>query len=199
MQNRLLLVLLTSALAVGLLAPTVLAQSSKSSTTTLYRWVDDNGVIHFSDSPRPGAQDPSEDEFKVRAPNVSRSPRPSPSSVSSATSTDGDADASGITPAPLGYQSLSITSPANGDTLWNIGGTLNVSLQVSPGLQPGDGIVILMDGRVMNQRPATSTSVTLSNVYRGEHVLVASIRDANGVQQIASPPIRFVVQQSTVN
>lgn len=195
MQNRLLLVLLTAALAAGLLMPMAWAQSSNS--TTLYRWVDENGVIHFSDSPRPGSQDPEQDQYQVRAPNVSRAPRPAPSS--SRSSGDGDADASGITPAPVGYQSLSISSPSNGDTLWNIGGTLNVSLQVNPGLQPGDGIVILMDGRVMTPRPATSTSVTLSNVYRGEHVLVASIRDANGVQQIASPPIRFVVQQSTVN
>lgn len=198
MQNRLPLVLLTILLAAGLMLPMALAQSSNSSTTTLYRWVDENGVIHFSDSPREGAQDPSQDEYKVRAPNVSRSPRPRPSESTNGTSS-GDADASPAVPAPVGYQSLSISSPRNGDTLWNIGGILSVNLQVSPALQPGDGIVILMDGQVMTPTPSTRTNITLSNVYRGEHVLVAAIRDSNGTQQIASQPVRFVVQQSTVN
>lgn len=198
MQNRLPLVLLTILLAAGLMLPMALAQSSNSSTTTLYRWVDENGVIHFSDSPREGAQDPSQDEYKVRAPNVSRSPRPRPSESTNGASS-GDADASPAVPAPVGYQSLSISSPRNGDTLWNIGGILSVNLQVSPALQPGDGIVILMDGQVMTPTPSTRTNITLSNVYRGEHVLVAAIRDSNGTQQIASQPVRFVVQQSTVN
>ena len=197
MQNRLLLAL--ASLLIGTTFAVAVSHAQSASSTTLYRWVDENGVIHFSDSPRPGTTDPSADEYQVRSPNVSRSTtrRSRPATEPGTLDDDGDANAAPL--AAPGYQSLSITSPQAGDTLWNIGGTLTVSLDLSPGLQAGDGIIVLMDGQLMTPRPATTTRVTLSNVYRGEHVLVAAVRNAGGQQVIASQPVRFVVQQSTVN
>ncbi|MEM6638484.1 MAG: DUF4124 domain-containing protein [Pseudomonadota bacterium] len=199
MQNRRRLAAFLTALILPLSLWPVWAQSARDAgRTTLYRWVDDNGVIHFSDSPRPDAADPAADKVEIRSPNVSRAPRPRPRPESN--TSDADAPPAEDDPqANVPYQTLAITSPNNGETLWNIGGTLGVKVQLSPALKPGDGIVLVMDGRVMTGRPATSTSITLSNVYRGEHVLVAAVRDNFGNQKIASQPIRFVVQQSTIN
>ncbi|MFK7885554.1 MAG: DUF4124 domain-containing protein [Gammaproteobacteria bacterium] len=172
------------------------AQNSPSKT---YRWVDADGVTHFSDSPRPGSQNPSSDEYEIRAPNVSRSqyrrrpPRESDPRASN------DSDGGPAAPPPTGYQQMQITSPREGETLWNIGGSLNVSVQLTPGLNEGHGVVIIMDGRVMTPQPVRSTSVNISGVYRGAHTVVAAVRSLDGQQHIASPPVRFIVQQSTVN
>lgn len=170
------------------------AQSSSSKT---YRWVDENGVTHFSDSPRPGSQDPAQEEYEIRTPNVSRSPaRRRPSAESGPGNSDGDTN----TAAPFaGYQQMRITSPRDGETLWNIGGSLNVGVALIPGLNADHGIVIIMDGRVMTPQPVRSTSVTINEVYRGVHTIVAAVRSPDGQELIASQPIRFVVQQSTVN
>ena len=40
-------------------------------------------------------------------------------------------------PEPLRYESFEITSPGAEETLWNIEGVLNVSLSLTPALQPG--------------------------------------------------------------
>ena len=163
----------------------------------MYRWVDDDGVLHFSDSPRPGTRNPQDQAFEIRPPNVSESravkPRMKPES------TDSKPDADNNAPAPMGYQRLSISSPSNGDTLWNIAGSLNVSVQLSPPLRDGDGIVILLDGKSLTPRPVRGSSITVTGVYRGEHTMTAVVRDATGSDVFSSAPIRFVVQQATVN
>jgi Domain of unknown function (DUF4124) len=49
---------LRPALLVGLLALGGMAMAADpgSGATTLYRWVDAQGVVHYSDTPQPGAQ-----------------------------------------------------------------------------------------------------------------------------------------------
>jgi hypothetical protein len=193
MQNR----FLTFGLIVLLFSCGWAAAQSSSSKT--YRWVDENGVTHFSDSPRPGSQDPTKYEYEIRTPNVSRSTyRRRPSTEGGPSSSEGDDDADAAAPF-AGYQQMRITSPRDGETLWNIGGSLNVGVSLVPGLNANHGIVIIMDGRVMTPQPVRSTSVTINEVYRGVHTIVAAVRTPDGQQLIASQPIRFVVQQSTVN
>lgn len=189
MQNRFALVLLTT-----LMCAPALAQRE---STTLYRWVDDNGVIHFSDSPRPGSSNPDQDKYRVLAPSARPPATRAPESAvpQAASSTDPDASAE---PAFTGYQSLRIVAPTNGVTLWNIGGTLNVGVQTQPALRNDHGVVIFLDGQIVTPRPVRSRSIALSNVYRGEHVLVAAVRSNDGTQFITSQPVRFVVQQQIV-
>ncbi len=192
MRNRFIFVL-GLALAICSLAN---AQTTSRTSTKTYRWVDDDGVMHFSDSPRPGSTNPADQAYEIRSPNVSQSralrPRMKPEDPNSAPQID---DA----PATFGYQNFSILSPNNGDTLWNIGGTLNVNVQLSPPLREGDGIVILLDGQALTPRPVSSSSIKVTGVYRGEHTMTAVVRDATGSDVFTSAPIRFVVQQSTVN
>ena len=170
------------------------AQTSSSTTTKTYRWVDDEGVVHYSDSPRPGAKDPTQDEYLINAPNVVQSRVPKSTTRRSSTSDTADEEQQAT-----GYRALRIVAPADGDTLFNIGGSLNVGVQPSPALRDGDGVVIWLDGKQMTPQPIRSTSFTLNEVYRGEHVLMAAIRTADGIDMITSPSIRFVVQQATVN
>lgn len=171
------------------------AQTSSSQTTKTYRWVDEQGVTHYSDSPRPGAKDPSQDEYLINTPNVVNTRVPATTTRRSSPAEETADDE----PPATGYQDLRIVAPADGDTLWNIAGSLNVGVQTTPALRDGDGVVIWLDGKQMTPQPIRSTSFTVSEVYRGEHVLMAAIRSANGVDMINSPAIRFVVQQSTVN
>lgn len=191
MQNRFILVLALLLATCSLAA----AQTSSSKSTKTYRWVDDEGVMHFSDQPRPGARNPEDQAYEIRRPNVSESRAVRPRTQSE----PGDSQPDDSAPAPMGYQRLSISSPNNGDTLWNIGGTLNVSVQLSPPLRDGDGIVILLNGKSLTPRPVRGTSIALTGVYRGEHTMTAVVRDATGSDVFTSAPIRFVVQQTTVN
>ena len=174
METRTILVLL------GLFAaPLVVAEEA-------YVWTDDDGVVHYSDRPVPGAR-----RIELADPNTGRSPAPRQPDAASGDSADEATEDSG----PFRYESLEVASPGAEETLWNIEGVLNVSLALNPGLQPGHQVRVYFDG---NPQIVSGTSFTLEEVWRGVHNLQAEVIDANGKMLIRSVPNRFYVQQSTV-
>jgi hypothetical protein len=151
-----------------------------------YVWTDENGVVHYSDRPMPGAR-----RIELADPNTSRSPAPRrPDAASDET----DA-AAGEDGGEVRYESLEVASPGAEETLWNIEGVVNVSLALSPPLQPGHQVRVYFDG---NPQIVQGTSFQLQEVWRGVHNLQAEVIDQNGRMLIRSRPNRFYVQQSTV-
>ncbi|MDH5454639.1 MAG: DUF4124 domain-containing protein [Gammaproteobacteria bacterium] len=151
-----------------------------------WTWTDDEGVVHYSDRPHPGAE-----RIAIAEPNTSQSPARGRRS-SNATSQDDDAADEGDA---VRYNSLEIAAPGAEETLWNIEGTLSVSLSLSPALQPGHQVRVYFDG---NPQIVSGTSFQLQNVYRGVHNLQAEVLDETGTMMIRSRTNRFYVQQSTV-
>jgi hypothetical protein len=148
-----------------------------------YRWVDEDGVVHYSDRPREGAE-----VVQLPTPNVAtvrRVPRAAAS---------GDEEDKADEPAS-GYTSIDIVSPGAEETLWNIEGVLNVSVALQPGLQPGHQVRAYFDGEM---QPVSGTSFQLQEVWRGVHNIQVEVVDATGKVMIRSQPNRFYVQQNTV-
>jgi hypothetical protein len=162
-------------IAIGLLAASVALADA-------YKWTDEDGVIHFSDRPHPGAT-------RVDLGESTRRPTPARQSVAS-TPPPADENA-----APFSYETLEVSAPAPEQTLWNIEGVLNVSLALSPALQPGHQVRVYFDG---TPRTVSSTNFQLQDVYRGAHNLQAEVLDETGTLMIRSLPNRFYVQQTTV-
>jgi hypothetical protein len=150
-----------------------------------YRWVDADGVVHYSDVPTEGAEEVQLSEYSRNTGARLYQERP-PSAAAA------DAPAEG---EPFKYQSISISSPAPEETLWNIDGVLNVSVALSPGLQSGHQLRVYYDGQ---QRLVSGTSFQIEEVYRGVHNLQAEVIDATGRLMIRSQPNRFYVQQNSV-
>jgi len=163
---------------VGLLASaSVLAQA--------YRWVDEDGVTHYSDVPTEGAEEVQLSEYsRNTGARLYRERAPS------AAATEQPAD-----DQPFRYESISISSPGPEETLWNIDGVLNVSVAVSPGLQSGHQLRVYYNGQ---QRLVTGTSFQIEEVFRGVHNLQAEVIDATGRLMIRSETNRFYVQQNSV-
>ncbi len=181
---RLRLFILVSVL---LAASTVLAQQA-------YRWVDEDGVVHYSDKPQEGAEQvilPNDNSNNSNNRNSRVTRRQRPASRPQATTSD-----SGQTATAFKYESFSVAAPAPEETLWNIGGELSVSLRLLPGLQDGHQIRVYFDG---NERMVTGTSFQIEEVYRGVHNLQAEVVDATGKLMIRSVTNRFYVQQSSIN
>jgi hypothetical protein len=154
-----------------------------------YRWVDADGVVHYSDRPEPGA-----DAIQLptyQPPAGSRTPAPTPTGNNqSRNTTQGENDTQ-----PFSYESLSIASPAAEETLWNIEGVLNVSLSLAPALQSGHRVRVYFDG---TPQMVSGTSFQLEGVYRGVHNLQAEVIDQSGRLKIRSQPGRFYVQQNAI-
>ncbi len=151
-----------------------------------YKWTDEDGVVHFSDRPQPGAE-------QIQLPTPRRRPPPPPRTVSSAA-----AATAGTAPeeaAVFRYESLTIGSPLAEETLWNIEGVLNVTLNLQPALQTGHRIRVFFDGE---PRYVNRTSFQIDEVYRGVHNLQAEILDESDTMMIRSMPNRFYVQQNAI-
>lgn len=171
MEKRPIFVLL------GLLAATAVFAEA-------YTWTDENGVVHYSDRPQPGAKVIDLGTSSVARPRPATRPAASPSQ-------DSSEDEVPVT----GYSSIEIASPAAEETLWNIEGTLNVSIALSPPLRPGHQVRLYFDG---TPQMISGTSVQLQEVWRGVHNLQVEVIDETGKLVIRSRPSRFYVQQNTI-
>ena len=172
MESRLIFVLL------GLLAAaSVLAQA--------YRWVDEDGITHYSDRPVEGAEQISLSEYS----------RNTGARLYNAPRARGTDDEQRAADEPFRYESLSISSPGAEETLWNIEGVLNVTLTLSPGLQSGHQVRAYFDGQ---QRMVSGTSFQVDEVFRGVHNIQVEVIDNTGRLMIRSETNRFYVQQNSV-
>jgi len=152
-----------------------------------YTWTDEDGIVHYSDRPQPGAT-------RIEL-GESRAPRPRPTTRPGATASSPGTDEEQNTPPATGYQSLEIASPAAEETLWNIEATLNVVLALTPELKPGHQVRVYFDG---TPQMVGGTRFRLEEVYRGVHNLQAEVIDGTGKLIIRSRPSRFYVQQNTI-
>lgn len=152
----------------------------------VWRWVDENGVVHFSDRPRPGAE-----RVELNRPQTF-TPPPLPAPQASAPS--GQQSEPDAAPA---YTGVRVVSPAAGETLWNIAGELTAQVEVQPALAAGHSLRVSLDGRRV-ETPPGATQFTISEVYRGEHRLSVAVVDENGRELVSSEPVTFYVQQASL-
>jgi Domain of unknown function (DUF4124) len=155
----------------------------------VWTWVDERGQRHYSDREVAGAEQLeiggtstfSGDALRVRSPTTAGQ-----------TGSDGAQTA-------LPYAVFDIVSPRPEETLRNvIGGDLSLEIATSPALRTAHRIDVIVDGerRNLNLR---SLSITVPEVFRGEHTLQALIIDSSGAVLMQSAPVRFFVQQVGLN
>jgi hypothetical protein len=156
----------------------------------IYRWVDEDGVVNYSDTAHPGAERVEIGEVQTTRFAVPAAPSGEASgspSESGGTGSDGKA-----------YTSVTIQRPQPEETLWNLEGMLDVQVAVKPSLRSGDRLTLYLDGQAVAGVPAGATSFTIDKVYRGMHTLRAAVRNQGGTELGSSPTITFFVQQTSV-
>jgi len=150
-----------------------------------YRWVDENGVVHYSDRPQKGAEE-------IYLPQNNRRVRPVAAPRTPQASTE---DATAPPAPPFKYETIEVVAPAPEETLWNIEGVLNVTLTVVPALKEGHQVRVYFDGE---PRTVSGMSFQIQEVYRGVHNIQAEVIDETGNLMARSLPNRFYVQQNTI-
>ncbi|MEO1581272.1 MAG: DUF4124 domain-containing protein [Pseudomonadota bacterium] len=181
----------------------------------IYRWVDDEGVVHYSDQPpeddaasaeavkldvQPGIGNPSRElrdapAVDPFAGNGSVSAEEAAQQLLAAQEPDAQAASAGPTVA---YTDLEILEPQAGEVLWNIATQLPVAATLTPGLQGEHEIQWILDGQPVGS-PTRSLSQTLTPVYRGTHSIAANVLDEQGRTLFRSNAVTFYVQQTTIN
>lgn len=147
----------------------------------IYKTVDEHGNTVYTDNP--GHNDKAE---PVDLPELNTQPpvpvklRPEPKEE----------------PSSLQYE-VYINSPQPGTQVPMGQYEIPVSLSVTPELQDGDYIQILLNGQPFGQNFYT-TSMVLRDVYRGEHQLQAVILNGSGIELARSDSVTIYVQRPSV-
>ena len=152
---------------------------------TVYRWVDEDGVVHYSDQPHPNAE-----KMQVHAAQTYK-----PSALDTPASSSGGG--SNPTAAAAPYRGCAIVQPQDGQALANID-SLTVVVQTDPPLHQGDRVYVTVDGQALNAGNPTGSQFVLSPVDRGTHTAQAQVKDGGGAVQCQTPPVTFEVHQNSV-
>lgn len=153
--------------------------------TTVYKWVDENGVTHYSDQPHENAA-----KVEVRDPTTFSAKNGPASAVARA--------AQGESVPPGGaYQSCSLSQPTP-DQVFLSAYSVTVVVSTSPALRPGDRVVVTLDGRPLTDLAAASTSITINPIDRGTHSVEATIQDPDGQAVCSTSSATFHVRQPSL-
>lgn len=168
-----------------LIAIFFLLSITASATAAVYKWVQPDGSIIYSDRQPAGNTSPTDlppvQEIKMPPPPPSP-PGSNPSDQADQTQT-------------TAYTKLEITEPTDDSTIAGNAGQISIKLALEPPLdaEQGDMVSIFLDGNEIGQ--GKSTALTLTNVDRGTHSLQAVVKNAKGSALITSSSITVHLQR----
>lgn len=154
----------------------------------VYRWVDENGVVHYSDQERAGAE-----KVTIRpAQSYESTHQGNPQGFDPAAAAESGEEG-------LSYMTIRIVAPPDGEAIWATGGVYTVEVETVPTLQPGDRITLSLNGTELPGMPVASTRIGVTGLVRGEHSLQAAVVGPDGQMRIFSTEISFHVLQASIH
>jgi hypothetical protein len=153
--------------------------------TTTYRWVDAQGVVHYSDTPQPGAE-----KLQIQPAQTYQS---APTPAAGANGANGASDA----PRSDSYRACLIVQPSGEQSLF-APEHVPVSLQLDPALHPDDQVTVTVDGQPLQPTDESGVRFRIDSPERGTHTLAATVRDSSGKIVCSSPPVTFYVQRPSL-
>jgi hypothetical protein len=154
--------------------------AAASAGTTVYTWVDAQGVTHYSDQPHQGAT-------KMRVQDAPTYSAPPAASAPEAGTPSGR-------PPKL---DCAIESPSDQQMImnaWSVSGHIRL-----PEVAPGDRVVLMLDGMVLPGAADLSGNFNIPQVDRGQHTLAAQVLGPDGQVICEAPSVTFFVHQPNLN
>ncbi len=142
----------------------------------VYKWVDENGVVHYTDKPptenaKPAKLPPLQTYKGGTNPNLTKFQKQEVKGTA-------------------GYAQIQIVTPSRDETFRGGERVVPVAVMVTPQLTEGQRLVYLLDGTPQST-PTTDTSFALTGVDRGSHTVTVSLVDANGTELASSSGVTF--------
>ena len=145
----------------------------------VYKSVDSDGNVSFSDAPTDNAE-----KIKVQTlPVINITPSPEISTYESPAKTEKD----------IPYSELVITSPQEDENIWNQP-VIAAQIKLQPGLKKNHKVSIILDGVIL---PGKGLSRSMENLNRGTHTLSSQIKDSQGKTVQKAAPVKFHVHKTS--
>ncbi len=156
-----------------------------AASATVYKWVDENGVTHFSDQPHENAE-----KVQVAAPQTYKAPPVRGPAQAGQSGQFNQAQSANT------YQSCQVTAPQDQETFPNTY-SVTASVEVSPPPHDGAQLVVSLDDKPLPNFPAGGGSLTIDPIDRGSHTLRAVIQDPSG-KTLCQSNVTFTVLQPSI-
>jgi len=152
---------------------------SVCASAQVYRTTDSEGNVVYTDSPAPGST--AAEQVDIKPTNTTPPPRAIDRSNQ-------------ITKKKVAEiaPSVTITSPADGDTIPMGLGNFSVSASTSPALQPNEHLILEINGEAWGEAQ-TAGHWTVTNVHRGQHTLVVLRQSSESEDVIRSAGVQLLV------
>ncbi len=161
-------------------------QQRHKKKNVIYQWVDENGNTIMSDVPREGAKEIPLPEPQTYSPRKLKAASDEPPEL--------------FKPKEMFDKTppkLKIIEPVNDSWLGNNQGNLQISVAITPGLRPGQILVMKLDGTEISR--GILNQLKLQGLDRGSHVLTVEVQMKNSKKPIASSQSTFYVRRPSVN
>lgn len=146
----------------------------------VYKQVDENGNVIFTDTPGKGAE-----KVDVQPTNIQNFPKATKIAPQREQPKD-----------TFSYKTMNIIAPRNDTTIRDPGDVL-VRVELSPGLQRAHQVRFTDNGEPLGE-PSRKLSIQLINLSRGTHMLQAEVLDQQGKALISSAAVVVYVHRNTI-
>ncbi|KPQ28008.1 MAG: protein of unknown function containing DUF4124 domain [Marinobacter excellens HL-55] len=163
------------------LAIGMLLLASAAAHGEVYRHVDAQGNVTFSDEPMQGGE-------TIEVKPVTTITLPKPEAVSQTDQLLEDVERQGAA-----YESLTLAHPENDQAFHSGNGDVTFEVRSSPELRRGHRYEVTLDGQPVGQ--SSSGSITVNNIDRGTHSAGVHIVDENGIQVKSGQPVTFTIHR----
>ncbi|KTD06455.1 hypothetical protein Lgra_3232 [Legionella gratiana] len=150
----------------------------------IYKWVDSQGGVHFSDTPHKGAE-------VITLPEEQSSSSP-PAATSQISTEQGELQDDNPVKLKHSYDKIEIVKPVSGATIRNNQGFVTVTVLTEPDLFPGDKAQLLYDNAALGE-PQKNLIFEINGMNRGSHTLAVQILDEEGNIIDSTDPVTIYV------
>jgi hypothetical protein len=165
--------------------PVLLILLAASVQADVYKSVNENGEIIYSDQPTPNSQ-------RIKLPELPTYKAPP---VPAYSSTQKTVPTAVVNP----YKSVKIIEPENDATIRDNQGIVRVQVALDPPLMTKEGhkIQFYLNGEPHGM-PVATTSISFSNLDRGTYTLSTSVMNTEGVVLMSSTPVVFHLHRESL-
>ncbi len=161
---------------------TSITTAVQANTSKIYVWRNADGILVFSDTPKPGAE-----EMTTKQGNVIQS------------KTSIETKVLDIIPQEISEQyDIAITTPKNQATIRDNTGSVYISGAIRPRFKSGLQIQLMLDEKPYNA-PQKHAIFSLKNVDRGEHKIKMLLLDEKGKIIASSESVTFYMHRASTN
>jgi hypothetical protein len=156
-----------------------------------WRWVDKDGVVHYSDRPIAGGE-----KVPLTAAPRTGSVAP-PAYTRSGPDTELTAAQRKARDRAFQYTSCAFANPGEEQVFERVD-TVSASIELRPAYRDGDRIEVTLNGQPLRNWPQSSTGFTLTELPRGSYTLAATVFGADGTRMCNATPVTFHLRQPSM-